>query len=372
MGTEASATGDPTGSTPSGGTRTAEPDSPELLGSPDPEATQTETGELPSELPADPWTADLAWLPLEAQGPAPAAREDHTWTVDAAGAAAYLYGGRDGSTPFGDLWRFTFEDGAWERLEPSGQQPDERFGHTATWVEDLGLVVWSGQAGSTFFDDLWAYDPETRSWRELDSGGEPPAARYGSCASIGPDGRLWISHGFTDSGRFADTRSYDFETGTWAEERPSGTTPVERCLHDCLWTPQGRFLLYGGQTNGVNALGDLWALTVGGGEVRTAWDELRQPDAPPARQLYAQTSVAGQAFIFGGDDLGGQPLNDLWALDLATLSWREVVTSGDLPSGRSGAALVMDGSTDRVLLFGGVGDDGALADLWELRPAAAA
>ena len=76
-----------------------------------------------------------------------------------------------------------------------------------------------------FFDDIWAYDPAAEAWRELPSLGDVPPARYGSCASLGPDGRLWISHGFTDSGRFDDTRAYDFATGEWTDETPDGDLP---------------------------------------------------------------------------------------------------------------------------------------------------
>ena len=122
----------------------------------------------------------------------------------------------------------------------------------------MGLVIWSGQAGSTFFDDIWAYDPTTGAWRELPSLGDVPPARYGSCASLGPDGRLWISHGFTDTGRFDDTRAYDFATGEWTDETPEGDLPVQRCLHDCYWSSDDTLILYGGQTNGVPALGDIW------------------------------------------------------------------------------------------------------------------
>ena len=48
-------------------------------------------------------------------------------------------------------------------------------------------------------------------------------ARYGTCAAVAPDGRLWISHGFTADGvRFSDTRAYDFATGAWTDETPDG------------------------------------------------------------------------------------------------------------------------------------------------------
>ena len=46
-------------------------------------------------------------------------------------------------------------------LTPAARGPAPRFGHEAVWIDGVGLVVWAGQAGPTsFFDDLWAYDPQ--------------------------------------------------------------------------------------------------------------------------------------------------------------------------------------------------------------------
>ena len=307
-----------------------------------------------------PAPATWAWAPLDPAGTAPAAREDHTWTLDPATRAGWLFGGRDGGTVFDDLWRYDLATDAWARQEPRGTGPAARFGHTATWVDGVGLVVWSGQAGSNFFDDLWAYDPAANSWRELPAEGAVPAARYGSCAALGPDGRLWISHGFTeDSGRFSDTQAYDFAAGRWSDETPDGTVAPIRCLHDCLWTPAGRFVLYAGQTTGTPAIGDLWARGVDEG-----WSPLA--DGPPARQLYALAAVDGTAYVFGGGAKDGGTLRDLWLLDLATLSWQPGAPLGDRPSGRSGAAFIADPSGSRLLLFGGKRDGRALGDVWQL------
>ncbi|CAN5818654.1 hypothetical protein BH24CHL5_BH24CHL5_09450 [soil metagenome] len=296
-----------------------------------------------------------------AAGPSP--REDHSWTVDADGAAAYLFGGR-GDSDSNELWRFDLTSDTWAIVQPNSPGPSPRFGHTATWVPGIGLVIWSGQSGSDFFADIWAYDPSANAWRELPSLGAPPAARYGSCAALGPDGRLWISHGFTDAGRFSDTRAYDFASGQWADVTPTGRVPVERCLQDCFWSASGQFVLYGGQTTGVPALGDIWALAPDSGE----WIKGPDTDAP-ARQLYALADVAGGALVFGGGSLERNYLNDAWRIDATTLELSQVEQIEPLPSPRAGATLITDAGRGRLLLFGGVNDGGVLADLWEL-PAA--
>jgi N-acetylneuraminic acid mutarotase len=310
--------------------------------------------------PASVAPSAVTWARLEVNGPS--AREDHTWTVDGAGRYAYLFGGRAGSKTRGDLWRFDLDADSWHRLEPEGTHPKARFGHAAVWVEGVGLVVWAGQAGAAFFDDLWAYDPEADAWHKLPSTGAVPEARYGSCALLGEDGRLWISHGFTDRGRFFDTRAYDFAAGRWTNETPKGgLTPVERCLHDCVWAADGRLLLYAGQTTGVPALADLWAFDTQAG----SWTEQKPSPKPDARQLYALATDGHMAWVLGGTGKDRAKLDDLWALDVGTLAWRRIEVAGG-PSARSGATLIADAARGRLLLFGGVSAKEELRDTWQV------
>jgi hypothetical protein len=276
------------------------------------------------------------------------------------GVTAFLFGGRAGDAS-DELWAFDLTTDQWTRVVPNGPSPPARFGHTATWVPGVGLVVWSGQQGSTFFGDIWAYEPVANAWRELPSLGDVPPSRYGSCASLGPDGRLWISHGFTDdTGRFADTRTYDFATGEWADVTSPDEKPVERCLHDCYWSATGKLILYAGQTTGTPALGDIWAFV----PETAQWE--RGPDqAAPARQLYALGVGAGDALVFGGGSVDRGYLADGWRVDDESLSLNPL-DAGLGPTARSGATLINDDARSRMLLFGGLNEESALDDLWEL------
>ena len=300
----------------------------------------------------------VAWTQLNQATAGPVAREDHTWTV--MGDTAYLFGGRTADGPANDLWAFNLTTDEWHVLRPTGPAPEPRFGHTATAVPGVGLVIWSGQ-GDGFFDDIWAYDPAVDAWHQLPSLGDVPDARYGSCASLGPDGRLWISHGFTqDDGRFDDTRAYEFATGEWTDETPSGERPIKRCLHDCYWSDTGTLVLYGGQTTGVLALGDVWAYDPG----QASWIQGAEPSAE-ARQLYSLAADGSDALIFGGSTLDRGYLSDAWRIDAQSLELSPVAVEGS-PAARKGATLAADPARGRTLLFGGLNESGLLGDLWEL------
>lgn len=303
----------------------------------------------------------VAWSQIDATGPA--AREDHTWTVDPATGVAYLFGGRDDATVFGDTWAYDLAMDAWTQLDPE-VSPAGRFGHEAAWVEGIGLVIFAGQASiDAFFGDLWAYDPVANTWSELPAAGALPTPRYGSCAAIGPDGRLWISHGFTqDQARFADTRAYDFESNAWTDETPAaGGRPVERCLHGCWWTDDGELALYAGQTTGTTALDDRWIFADG------TWTRI-EGSLPSARNLYARARYEGATIVFGGQAIDASYLGDLWLLADGSADATAIVPVGDGPEpvGRAGAELIVDAERGRALLFGGRTSDGALDDVWAL------
>ena len=347
---------------------------------PSPSPAPTAGGPAGTDAPPSPAAATPApttavpasgtWARLEVDGPAPDPREDHTWTVDGEGRIAWLFGGRDGDTSFADLWAFDLGAGSWRRVDVTGDAPAARFGHEAAWAPGRGLVVFGGQRGSTFFDDLWLFEPgadgASGSWRLLPPGGGAPVARYGSCSGIGPDGRLWISHGFTSDGvRFADTLAYDFDAGAWSDQAPPTERPVERCLHACWWTSDGQLALYGGQTTGVPALGDLWLFTPGnGGPPTNAWVELGS-QAPGARHLPAVARYGAATFLFGGRGSDREALGETWLAVDGAAGFEPFAAAGDEPPARSGATLVLDPAGDRLLLFGGLGRN-ARNDLWAL------
>lgn len=283
--------------------------------------------------------------------------------------SAWVFGGRDGPTVFADLWQLDLATDNWRERSPAGDAPPARFGHEAVWLPGRGLLVFAGQAAADrFFNDLWLYEPTGDRWTLLPAGGSVPVARYGTCAALGPDGHLWISHGFTEDGvRFADTHAYDFAAGTWSDEAPTSAGPIQRCLHTCWWRTDGTFALYGGQTTGVPALGDLWTLRPGGGGAATnIWTEIGG-DRPPARNLPAVARHGQSTIIVGGRGTEKTALADGWQLPDATGVFSPLPISADAaPSARWGAALIDDPTRDGLVLFGGTDGANAVGDVWTL------
>ena len=279
--------------------------------------------------------------------------------MDGEGGIAYLFGGRDGATIFADLWAYDLETDAWTELAPASPPP-ARFGHEAAWVDGVGLVVFAGQAGTTFFNDLWAYDPEPTPGRDFPRRVTCRWRATGPAAQSAPTAASGSATASPPTASASPTRrAYDFTTGAWTDETPSGDHPVERCLHACWTTDSGELTLYAGQTTGTPALGDRWTLGPDG------WRRV-EGTLPAERNLPAHARLDGATLVFGGMGLDMAFRDDLWAIGDDDPEAVMLVPEGSAPEPRAGAALVTDPARDRVLLFGGRATEGAIADTWSL------
>ncbi len=73
--------------------------------------------------------------------------------------------------------------------------------------------------------------------------------------------------------------------------------------------------------------------------------------------------------LFGGQRLAAgnlTPLNDTWRFDLTTRTWEPLPTFGTLPPARYRHTAIYDAPRHRMLIYGGLGSGGYLADLWSL------
>lgn len=148
-------------------------------------------------------------------------------------------------------------------------------------------------------------------------------------------------------------------TATWSTPF-SGETPPRRHRHTMAYDSQlNRVILFGGQGDHNNRLGDTWALTGNvWSQVATATGNL-----PRARHAMAYDSALNRMVLFGGTDFS--TYNDTWVLNGNT--WSRLNTTGTSPPAREGHAMVYDSQLQRVVLFGGYdGNNTRLNDTWVL------
>ncbi len=323
---------------------------------------------------ATPTSGTLSWRRVNAIGSGansdefPAPRRDHSAVWD--GSHLYVFGGRSGDRTLGDLWAFGTwaQESQWNNKLQANEGPPARFGHNAVWDAQRGrMIIFGGQNGSTFYNDVWDFEPATGRWTSNIRSGiqAAPQPRYGAGAAYDEAGHLVITHGFTTEGRFDDTWQRDLALTSWQDVSPQGTRPIERCLMRAVWDSTAkRLLMFGGQTTSTPFLGDLWALSSAG------WTELKAEPRPSPRNFYAMAFAdqAGQAFLVGGRTDQG-PANDLWLFDSASDSWNQPSVAGEPPSARYGHDAAWLGGGLSLFVFGGNDGSADLNDLWQLNTA---
>ena len=314
----------------------------------------------------------LKWGLVSISGQAPGVRKDATLVYDDASNSLLLFGGRQSGAGLNDLWAFDIEEGQWREMEADGA-PDPRWGHVAIFDSSRRqMVVFSGQRSGGFFNDTWVFDTASREWAEVTPGGDIPAPRYGSCLGYDSEGDLfYISHGFTNSGRFDDTWTFNLESRRWTDVSPDGDRPVERCLHKCVFSPgSGSLLLFGGQSNQAPPIrGDLWSYDLSKSTGGPGWTEIMPQGEMPLPRFDASLTIdpdSQMVLLFGGVASDGLRKSDLWAFTQGE-GWAELGPSGDIPEGRSNHSGAFVPQTSSYYIFGGAGG-AELNDLWVLRP----
>jgi hypothetical protein len=308
-------------------------------------------------------SATMRWHKLApAPGAAPPpARYDHSLVTD--GTRLYLFGGH-GPSVLADFWSYDIASNAWTEISGFGPQP--RFGHNAVWDSGRSLLLlFGGQDDTKFYNDAWEFDPAQSLWTQVTFAGSAPAARSGAGAAFDQAGHLFITHGFTDQGRFDDTWRYDLAARSWTEVSPANKRPVKRSFTRGVWDSlKQRLIILGGQTDVAPFIADLWAWSP-----VTEWQQLSRTPNPPARSLDSMVfhDQGTQIILFGGDTDHG-PDNDLWSFHSSGENWTAIPTDGDPPQPRYGHDAVLVSQAPSLLVFGGYDGTQLFNDLWSLAP----
>src|SRR5690606_17658159 len=100
---------------------------------------------------------------------------------------------------------------------------------------------------------------------------------------------------------------------------------------------------------GASYYNDLWELNL----TTLAWTQLASSGAAPSAWMSAVHDVAGERMlVFGGND--PQAKADFFALDLSADSWSQISPAGSTPQARWGHTAVWDSVRSRMVVVGGL------------------
>lgn len=307
------------------------------------------------------------WVPISPATVLPSPRDGHTAVWDPTNAQMLIFGGFNGGVEFNDLWAYRPASNTWVQLSPTGTAPSARFAATAVWdPRNAQMLVFGGYIGAGgIVNDLWAYRPASNSWAMVTPATTSPPARYYHAAVWDPGNAQMLVFGGGDLGStwFNDLWAYQPASNSWVHLSPTGGPPAGRVAPAATWDPDdAQMLVFGGSTSSAR-VNDLWAYR----PATNSWSELDLTTLPSAR--YAQTAIwdpgDAQMLVFGGY---GPYNNEVWAYRSGPGGWRRLAPTGGPPAVRSNQSAVWDPGNAQMLMFGGY-NGSVLDDLWAYRPA---
>ena len=205
------------------------------------------------------------------------------------------YGG--GTGRLDDFYSYSFEsDAGWERVEvlPESPRPGCRENNGVVIGDCSRMYLFGGYNGSTWLNDLWMFDIDTRAWTCIQE-----------------------------------------STATAAE----GSGAVG-----------GGPIVGGGGGGVVGADGSNLGIAVAGRVGQPTSSSPSSSEGPSRRFGYVSVVHNNKFVLFGGFD-GARWLNDMFEFDLGTKTWKRIEARGTLPSMRSCPAWAKD---DRYVYIHGV------------------
>jgi hypothetical protein len=215
---------------------------------------------------------------------------------------------------------------AWAKLAPPSPPPAGATGVSgASVIFDHGLrrlLVFGGRSAAGLpTNGLFALSVDSpNAWIDLSAAfGTPPPP------TSGPEAVLSSSDEMVVLESPHDAWSLPVVYGSmWTHLKPTGVPPIDTSGRVPIFdSTRGRIIWFGSVAtpSGSDASPaaqfsfTTWTLSLIGAP---AWSQLATAQNPPARSDFAAAydSTADRVILFGGLDVQGQPLNDVWALNL--------------------------------------------------------
>ena len=291
--------------------------------------------------------SSMCWQEAYVKGETPSIK-NHTATL--VGRRIFVFGGYDGQNNHNDVHVLDTDTLEWNlAYRVRGTKPQGRNGHTATMAPGHRGGRGGGGGGGVATAASADYSRIFILGGWLGRG--PLAAQDMHVLHI-REGVEGASAGLADDDGRDDVagplRGLDLE---WEEPKTHGTAPGPCNMHTADFIEPLRQVLVFRGGDGREYLNDLHALDVDSMTWRNMEGSLRG-EPPFARANHSSAVIGHRLFIFGGWD-GQKRLNDIHVLDTSTWTWHEAVPRGSAPHPRAG--MTFANLRDRLFLFGGSG-----------------
>lgn len=265
----------------------------------------------------------------------PSERTDHSVVIY--NDEMFVYGGRDETKIYSDLYKFNFSKMKWTQLENNIEEPRMRFGHTAVQWKHY-IYIFGGWDGFTTLNDLYCYDITKEEWALIRTQDEVKG-RYRHSA-VASDNSMFVFGGIDQQHeRFNDILEFDFNTEVWSKVVTIGNPPSPRTFHQALYYT-GCIYIMGGFDGWKR--NDMYKILIDKKAVSTADEEEKE----------LNSDGVAKKEIFTPEYFQSMPLN----------KWQKIKCNGDLYTPRTGHEVIA--YDEKIYLFGGTDDDQRKNDLY--------
>lgn len=259
------------------------------------------------------------------------------------------------------------------------RRPAPRYEHSAALVGNL-LFLMGGNYAGRYLSDMWCFDLESLCWSRISgkqnaeegertafpaSAGHVAVPYNGDVLLIGGHERLERTKGKVKEFSPMNVYSFGAVSKEWSLVETSvedglSSGPLQRGGHSGSLIGS-KVYIFGGETPNRSPLDELWVLDL---ESMT-WSK---PDvagqAPVARSSHSAVTYQDRyVVIFGGGSIANC-YNDLVVLDTQTMSWIWPEMTGPVPPVRAGHASALLGSV--MYMIGGGNNTKGCADMYAL------
>jgi len=241
----------------------------------------------------------------------------------------------------------------WEEVRTSGKHPARRSYHSAVMWGDKMIVCGGQDLNEGPQSGLWSIEIGQfghESWEKLEVEDKGGFSRH---TAILYHNKMYVFGGTNGYEEFNRTLILDLKSLTWSELKAENDLPPPLDSHTGILyetETQHSMIVFGGYSHGERT-NQVYSLDLD----TLKWAHLKTSgNCPEIRSSHSASVYKDQLFIFGGISEESEKLNDFWSFDLKTHKWTQVNALGDCPSGRSGHSCVV--YRDLFVLFGGMKD----------------
>lgn len=142
------------------------------------------------------------WVKVHSQGQIFTPRTGHECIF--ADGNIYLFAGTDDDERLNDLYTYSIRKNRWAKIEPVGEKPQQRSGARGVAFMD-GLYFFGGyqRKRGHYFNDLFYFDLDQKTWSGIQTQGEPPNPRTDHTVVL-YDGAMYVFGGYDGRARYND------------------------------------------------------------------------------------------------------------------------------------------------------------------------